>query len=142
MAEEWPDFTLLSNGGCALLWEGRLRPLNKEYVVQLLYSVVSFPFAGIHKYKPKIEVVNPLLQRRAEEPDTEIPHIFDNEVWPERPKLCLYDDGEWTSNDPISHCVPWTAEWLACYEGWCATGVWQGGGHGTERQRRRQRRHR
>ena len=24
--------------------------------------------------------------------------------------------------------VPWTIDWLACYEGWLATGEWTGGG--------------
>ena len=28
--------------------------------------------------------------------------------------------------------VPWTIDWLACYEGWLATGEWAGGGIHTD----------
>lgn len=142
MATAWPGFRLLSNAGCAALWEGSLTPLHKEYVIQILYSFVSFPFANIKKCCPNIEIINPLLQRREEEPDKAIPHIFGNTAMPERPILCLYERYEWTSSNPISDCIPWTSEWLACYEGWRATGEWKGGGHGTERNNRQRRKRR
>lgn len=135
MTEHWPQFRLLSRAPCSALWEGQLAPLNKGYTIQVLYSQVSFPFAGIEKHVPNIEVLTPLLQRREEEPDKSIPHIFSNYVQPERPYLCLYQHGEWTPYNPISDCIPWIIEWLACYEGWLATGDWKGGGHGTERNR-------
>uniref|UniRef100_UPI0031016DE1 hypothetical protein n=1 Tax=Neorhizobium sp. EC2-8 TaxID=3129230 RepID=UPI0031016DE1 len=29
--------------------------------------------------------------------------------------------------------VPWTLDWLACYEDWLLSGIWHGGGqHDTE----------
>ena len=140
MEAHWPQFRLVSRSPCTALWEGPLAPLNKGYTIQVLYSQVEFPCAGILKHVPNIEVVNPLLQRREEEPNTPIPHIYSNDVLPERPYLCLYQRGEWTPYQPISDCVPWTTEWLACYEGWLATGDWRGGGHGTERNRHERRR--
>ena len=48
------------------------------------------------------------------------------------PFLCLYDPdaGEWHPGMSIARTIiPWTIDWLACYEGWLATGEWTGGGH-------------
>ena len=137
MGSTWPDFRLVAKSGCTALWEGSLTPLNREYFIQILYSLVSFPFAYIKKYSPNIEVISPLLQRRSDNPNESIPHIFSNKMRPERPILCLNEYNEWTEQDPVSICIPWTSEWLACYEGWRATGEWKGGGHGTERQQHR-----
>jgi hypothetical protein len=47
------------------------------------------------------------------------------------PVLCLFDPSacEWTPCDLLAETtVPWTIDWLACYEGWRATGEWTGGG--------------
>ena len=45
--------------------------------------------------------------------------------------LCLFDPDreQWCASDLIADTtVPWTVDWLACYEGWLATGRWHGGG--------------
>jgi hypothetical protein len=48
--------------------------------------------------------------------------------------LCLFDPEaeEWSHDDLIAFTtIPWAADWLACYEGWLASGRWYGGGrHG------------
>ena len=71
------------------------------------------------------------LRRRAEDPQALIPHVYSNLENPKRPLLCLYDPemNEWHAGCVVaSTIVPWTIDWLACYEGWLATGRWAGGG--------------
>lgn len=80
---------------------------------------------------PWVTVLTPTLQRRAAAPDERIPHIYKNESQSDLPFLCLYDPArqEW-SNDLLvcETIIPWSIEWLACYEVWHATGEWVGGG--------------
>ena len=80
---------------------------------------------------PKVTVIQPRLHRREEEPDRPIPHHYVNKDDPELPLLCLFDPdaAEWDPSMSIATTiVPWTIDWLACYEGWLATGEWTGGG--------------
>ena len=63
--------------------------------------------------------------------------LLESNSVPEQPVLCLYDPlkREWRPVDAISDTiVPWTIDWLACYEVWLATGRWTGGrkASGTE----------
>lgn len=47
-----------------------------------------------------------------------LPHVFSDGT------LCLHEPGEWTDGMYIADTtVPWTAEWLANYEIWLATGT-------------------
>ncbi len=78
---------------------------------------------------PFVMVTQPLLRHRDECPEEPIPHLYFNRSCPEKPFLCLYDPGasEWHSGVAIAaSIVPWTIDWLACYEGWLATGQWTG----------------
>jgi hypothetical protein len=53
-----------------------------------------------------------------------LPHVFGGE------DLCLYYEGEWTSEMAlVETIVPWASEWLVHYELWLITGEWGGGGH-------------
>ena len=86
---------------------------------------------------PDVEVivVNPLLRLRARNQGDPIPHHYLNRVDPHRPILCLYDPDaeEWCATDLVAETIiPWTVDWLACYEGWLATGRWAGGGRHPE----------
>jgi hypothetical protein len=136
--EEWPSFYVVHSTPWIVLWNGLLKPYCCEYEVQLLYSAVSLPSAGIEARAVHVEVINPLVGRRPAQPDVPIPHIYRNHVLLTRPRLCLHKPNEWNSSMLISRTIiPWTNEWLVAYEGWRATGEWFAGGHNTERNERR-----
>ena len=80
---------------------------------------------------PMVTVLDPLLHEREEKPDDPIPHLYRNQDQPHFPLLCLYDPAahEWHPGRAVAWTIiPWTIDWLACYEGWLATGEWTGGG--------------
>lgn len=134
MADAYPPFVVLHSTPWIVLWHGELKPLAKTYIVQILYSAVALPVGGIKARTPHVEVVRPLLQRLGPTRAGAIPHIYANQVWPDRPRLCLHVAGEWSPTMFIADTiVPWTVEWLVAYECWRATGLWSAGGHGTER---------
>ncbi len=112
------------------IWQGPLRPLCQTYTVQISLQREK----NYKKTTPRVTVINPLLHRRTENPSDTIPHHYPNRVHPQLPILCLYDPDtrEWHPGLAIAKTiVPWTIDWLACYEGWLATGEWTGGGrHG------------
>lgn len=64
----------------------------------------------------------PLEQRVASEP---VPHTWSAD------EPCFYYPAarEWMRNMPIAtSVVPWLGLWLIHYDGWRATGHWEGGG--------------
>ena len=139
MGQAWPDFKVLRATDWLVTWKGPLRPLAKRYRVR-----VSMCFgrqlsnAVIRSYAPRVTVVDPLLRRRPEQPEEPIPHIYPNRRSPDYPILCVYlpGSGEWDWHDAVADTtIPWAIDWLACYEGWLATGEWLGGGvHPTKEQ--------
>ena len=139
MRRAWPGFRVLGATDWYATWEGPLRPLAMRYTVR-----VSMCFnkplsnAVIVGYVPRVTVINPLLRRRPEKPEEAIPHIYPNRWSPDRPILCLYlpGSGEWSARDAVADTtISWAIDWLACYEGWLATGEWAGGGaHPTKEQ--------
>jgi len=96
-----------------VVWVGTLRPtpLSRTYTVRVTYAVGDYPI---------VFVLDPPLEPR---PGEALPHTFHGG------SLCLHEDHEWS---PTMHLVdtilPWTAEWLAHYELWKATGQWHGDG--------------
>jgi hypothetical protein len=95
-----------------LVWAGVLQPtaLSRSYCVEISYRSPEHP---------SVCILDPLETRQGES----LPHIYSDGT------LCLYEPGEW--NDRmylVDSIVPWTAEWLANYEIWLATGDWHGGG--------------
>ena len=65
-----------------------------------------------------------------------MPHVYFDDLDLTLSPLCLFDPdkNEWTRNDLIAlTTVHWAADWLACYEGWLATGRWYGGGRHAPR---------
>ena len=96
-----------------VVWVGAIRPnpLSRTYTVRVTTTVGDYP---------TVVVLDPLLEPRPGEP---LPHTFHGG------SLCLHEDHEWS---PTMHLVdtilPWTAEWLAHYELWKATGHWHGDG--------------
>jgi hypothetical protein len=135
MRSEYPGFILIQNLPWLLMWHGQLKPLAKAYTIQILYSAVNLRCAGIDSRKVHVEVIEPILARRAAAPDKAIPHIFSSVSMPSRPRLCLHRREDWDPSMYIADSiVPWAAEWLVAYEGWRATGTWYAGGHNTERE--------
>ena len=131
MRQRWPDFRELNRTGRLVRWEGRLRPLSQMYTVQIAFYRERKKGSVERPLVPYVTVVDPPLRRRTEKPKEPIPHHYQNRNCPERPFLCLYDPAarEWYPRKSIAHTiVPWTIDWLACYEGWLATGEWMGGG--------------
>ena len=126
----WPAFRLLRQEGRAAVWRGPLRPLMATYEVQVTYQVpLAVERLDPVRQQPRVRVMSPRLRERRGDPEGDLPHVY----WDDRehPSLCLFDieTGEWTPSDLIAATtLPWAADWLACYEGWRATGEWTGGG--------------
>jgi hypothetical protein len=129
MRARFPQLHVTFECDWMISWEGSLRPLQQSYVVRVFYvGVDELGGCEVKNYAPEVEVLSPLLQCRSAE---SIPHIYYNSHRPERPHLCLYDpaEAEWTPGRSIADTtIPWAIDWLACYEGWFATGEWHGGG--------------
>ena len=130
MRRAWPGFRMVERKRDFVTWVGPLRPFCQTYTVCVTYR--RDPRRGmIDDSLPRVTVTDPLLHRRDEAPNDPIPHHYRNTRRPECPFLCLYDPraGEWRPAMSIAKTiVPWTIDWLACYEGWLATGEWTGGG--------------
>ena len=129
MRRDWPCFRTIRRSKGIVFWEGRLRPLCQVYSVQIAFCRQRRE--GHRYFPPLVTVINPLLRQRAEAPEEPIPHHYPNPDCPVLPFLCLHypPAGEWNPGRRISTTiVPWTIDWLACYEGWLATGEWTGGG--------------
>ncbi len=94
--------------------------ITGEYDVRIEYREREFP---------DVFVEQPALVRRAQEPDTPIPHTYDSDK-PGRETPCIFLPGsDWNATMPIAKTiVPWFRCWLLDYEMWHATGVWTGGG--------------
>lgn len=126
---------LHERAGCDWLaiWKGPLRPLQRTYMVTITY--VARRWIGearvIGAFRPAVRLDHPVLQYEHPRTGDDVPHVYWDSAAPERSKLCLYDPDadEWSPADFIADTiVPWACDWLACYEGWLATGEWTGGG--------------
>lgn len=130
MSKEWPQFQTLQRTRREVVWIGRIRPLCQTYQITLAYY--REPDRRLAEMSQSwVVVTDPLLRRQRENSAEPIPHHYPNVHCPWLPFLCLYDSDarEWHSGLFIaSTVVPWTIDWLACYEGWLATGEWTGGG--------------
>lgn len=110
----WPRFRCQVRQG-SLICCGSLRPvdISDNYNIRLEYQV------GL---RPKVWV-DGLPAREAKPSGKLIPHRYADGT------ICLYYGNEWTSDKVIAQTImPWLLEWLFFYEGWLATGEWQGGG--------------
>ena len=130
MRREYPTFKVLHRTRWLVLWEGSLRPLSQTYTVRVLLRRDQNQKKGDPVRIPQVIVIDPLLRRRPEDLSEPIPHHYPNLNQPELPFLCLYDPDaqEWHPGLSVTRIISWTIDWLACYEGWLATGEWTGGG--------------
>jgi len=139
MRQFWPGFTVGCQTSWFVSWKGRLRPFHQNYVVRVFFCLgCDLDNATILPDTPRVTVSNPLPTRRTIAPEVPIPHHYPNRNNPEYPILCLHDprECEWWFDDAIAETtLPWAVNWLACYEGWQATGEWAGGGrHPTQEE--------
>lgn len=132
MAELWPDFAVANRGDRHAIWEGPLQPVKRSYKVRIAYRTpLAIEMVTIHTVQPRVQVLQPLLERHPEFEEGPLPHVYTNERDPGRPCLCLFDPqaDEWSMNDLVAETtVLWAARWLFFYEGWLLTGRWRGGG--------------
>ena len=132
MRAAWPAFTARVPLDWCVVWEGRVRPLQRTYSIRVEYALPHV--SGGIRYgggqpNPSVTVLDPLLQPR--EPGGLIEHAYPNTRSPDHAELCLefYIDAEWTPDMSIARTtVPWACHWLDTYECWRVTGRWQGGG--------------
>jgi hypothetical protein len=109
MRQLWPEFKSKKSGNF-ISWTGVLSPDKIAYTVKIDYTF---------KRSPKVWVLKPELT----------PPL--RHVYPDK-SLCLYYPFDpvkhkWTPSKSIAlTIVPWTSEWLYCYELWVATQKWAG----------------
>ena len=129
MRTKWPEFRVKHRDKRNVAWEGELRPLHKAYTVGIILQLAP---QSIRVPNPVVVALNPRLRGRNERPEEAIPHVYDNPWNPLLPFLCLHhpptDGFDARHQSAATTVIPWTIEWLACYEGWLATGKWVGGG--------------
>lgn len=146
MERWWPRFQVTETGDTWVVWHGELAPLDQHYRVVVAYGLPRRPsirrsvreaFHGLPKSEwcrifPIVRVLWPLLELRHDAiEEAPLPHVYPDRQMPHLSPLCLFDPSleEWSHGDLISETtIPWTADWLACYEAWLATGRWPGRG--------------
>lgn len=133
MATHWPEFEVASKDADSAIWFGWLAGIERRYRISIEYGLPLGPGSDeLWRRFPLVRVMTPKLEPRFDAPEeAPLPHVYfeDNDLT--LSPLCLFDPEkkEWTRNDLIAlTTVPWAADWLACYEGWLATGRWFGGG--------------
>jgi hypothetical protein len=128
-----PEFAATRLPGGAMAWFGPLVGVARPYRVMIEYGPVPAPSAApLLERIPLVRVLNPRLEPRwSAHNEAPLPHVFFDKHDITLSPLCLFDPDrdEWDPGDLIAQTtVPWTVDWLACYEGWLATGRWHGGG--------------
>lgn len=136
MRRDWPAFRLCRRTGGRLAWRGPLFPLAVSYEVQV---ELSLPREVGYRTRvdgaPRVTVRNPQLCTRRAAPNKSIPHVYRNDQEPDFPLLCLYDPAqrEWSHDLLVAETIiPWSIDWLTCYELWHVDGDWVGGGRHPE----------
>ena len=116
----WPMFRVsrVSRPANSARWNGKLAPQFSSYEIEILSE---------HGY-PSVRILSPKLIVQPDNEEGLLPHIYGG---PEDFRLCLFDPetDEWSSDKLIAETiVPFTIDWLCCYEFWTLTGEWRGGG--------------
>lgn len=119
MKATWPILKLRHKSFEGAKWVGSLRPQYQKYKISIDYRLFKPPI---------VKVLTPELIRLPDNEEGQLPHVYPPV---EDPSLCLYDPKavEWDDTMLLSQTiVPWTLDWLSCYELWLMTGRWTGGG--------------
>jgi hypothetical protein len=130
MRASWPSLRAERVDPRTARWLEPLKPLLRTYEVQVTYRApVIIELIDPLRQQPRVSVLSPMLKRRRRDAEGDLPHVYWDD--PNCPALCLFDHetSEWTPIDLLADTtIPWTIDWLTCYEGWRATGEWAGGG--------------
>ena len=125
MKRIWPGLKRRGPQRGNVRWVGDVRPQFQTYRIEVGHQILK---------PPEVRVLSPVLTRLPDNEEGQLPHVYPPS---EDPTLCLYDPAsdEWNHSMLISKTiVPWTLDWLACYELWLMTDKWTGGGrHPTPR---------
>lgn len=133
MQRRWPSFTRVEESHAHAVWVGSLAGLECSYRLMVEFGLPEYIGGSPLCAKfPVVRVLSPrLVLRPLAVEEAPLPHVYFESPDITLSPLCLFDPvvGEWSHNDLIAHTtLPWAADWLACYEGWLATGRWHGGG--------------
>jgi hypothetical protein len=121
MKGTWPQFAArrVDRRAQSARWVGSVRPQYACYSLEIRYELGSFP---------EVRVLSPELIRMPGNVEGQLPHVYPPA---EDPTLCLFDprELEWSPAMTIAGTtLPWSLDWLACYELWLMTGRRTGGG--------------
>ena len=125
----FPEIRLTLDDGWIGVWEGPLTPIMRRYRIRVTY----FTFVDGYTW---VQVVDPVIGLDPRKTGKFPPHIYFNRADLQYPRLCLYDPKEriWLPEEYIAETIiPWASNWLFFFEGWLATGKWEGGGRHPER---------
>lgn len=136
MRRRWRMFELADESPTHALWFGSMIGIERDHRLSVEFALPAhkrgLPMSARF---PLVRVMSPslILKPDAAE-EAPLPHVYFEKPDITLSPLCLFDpeQNEWSHGDLIAHTtLPWAADWLACYEGWLATGRWYGGGrHG------------
>ena len=115
-----------------------MRPAHSVYTIRLQY--VRRYWLGemeiTNGYIPEVTLLDPALQLEHPRTGEFVPHVYWREDNARAIHTLLLRPGshQWSSDDFMADTiVPWACDWLACYEGWLATGNGPAAG-GTRRR--------
>lgn len=137
MSLRWPNFEVVRQTHDRVIWVGELVGIERAYTVSVDYGLPNDAVTDPQfRQFPIVRVQSPQLELQWDAfEEAPLPHVYFSmpNIWAS--PLCLFDPakGEWDHSKSIAlTTIPWTADWLACYEIWLATGRWMGGGrHAT-----------
>lgn len=132
MRSSWPNFELLHQHDRAAIWQGRVKPDGRSFLLQIAYRVpLAIENWTPRDVQPRVQVREPKLEFHPDYEEGPLPHVYHYESEQTLPFLCLFDPhtGDWTPEDLLAETtVYWAIDWLYFYEGWLVTKKWKGGG--------------
>lgn len=120
MKSAWSIFKVkkVNRTALSVKWVGTVKPHLVAYTLDIRLT----------RGDPEVRILSPKLVRLPDNPEGRLPHIYGPI---EDPTLCLYDPAkdEWDPSMAVADTiVPWSLDWIACYEFWLMNGRWEGGG--------------
>lgn len=127
-----PAWRVVERGADWALWHGQFCPTTVTYDVRMRYRAPFAPKNGTpSSAQPRVTVKG--LELDEQLGHAEVPHVYRSRSLNGQPQLCLFDPAarpvEWSASDLLADTTVLRAgQWLIFYEGWLATGRWDGGG--------------
>ncbi len=144
MRRRWRNFDAADVRSDRAVWFGSIAGIEMQYRIMIQFGLPD-PTGGdmsLWRLFPVLRVLTPALCPNLDARDeAPLPHVYFEQPDITLSPLCLFDPRErqWSHDDLIADTtVPWAADWLACYEGWLATGRWTGGGRHADTNAKRE----